>query len=598
MTIPAELPAPVARFLGDFVGRSRRLRLIRGAGIAICVFVGWAMVCCTVDRFTHLSSAIRAAMLAIGTATSLILAVRPAVLSRRRPNWVAVAIAAERVNPRFAQKLVTVTSQSLARPDQRGSNQILAQLVSDVTLGIRSREPARAPGAKAAIVPWLLILVLAVLSGATLDMPSLHGSQLAMRFVQPFADIPPVTTTQLRVSPGDVSVVQSQPLNIRVDSDNIGDSPPNLLLQSGGRTWTALPMTPSGDGSFLATIASVDRDQRYAIVGGDAKSPEFQIRVLRRPAIAQFDMLYEYPAYTRLKPAVFHNDDGRIEAPIGSRVTLTVTSTEPLMQAMLVRGTERLPMALTEAGTSAQVQLTAQTNQEYAIELVSDRGVSGGTAAPATIRVLPDLPPQVRVLRGGDSLRLNARDFIPVSYDALDDYGLVSLSLQADVNGSLAATIPLRLAGEVRRQQDTYPFDLANQQLAYGDVLMLTLIATDTGGHEVRATPLQALIMPRVVDMDSYQRTLELQHAIQLQEDLVSQLDRAAALTRAAATQPSHPAGGGRFDREVTGAIQSLAMLKQSLLRAITHSTEPAFSTLVACWIDSNESVVNSLQDR
>lgn len=597
MTISAELPAPVAQFLGNFVGRSRRLRFIGSVGIAACALIAWAILCCIVDRFARLPATARAALLAIGVAASLCLVVRAALLSRRRPNWVAVAIAAERVNPRFAQKLVTITSQSLARADQRGSDQILARLIDDVLAGIRSKEPTRAPGVGAAIAPWLAVLVSSIFIAAGLGVSSLHGSQLAVRFFQPFAGIPPVTTTQLRVLPGDANVVQSQPLNIRVEAVNTGDATPNLLLQSGGESWTTLPMTSNGDGSFVATVASVDRDQRYCVACGDARSADYKIRVLRQPAVARFDLLYEYPPYTRLPPGSFHNDDGRIEAPVGTRVTVTITATEPLRQAALVANGERMAMTIGSPPTTARVQLAAQSNQEYTIEMVSDRGVAGSTATPSTIRVLPDLPPQARMLRGGDSLRLNPRDIIPVSYDALDDFGIVSLDLQAEVNGSVAMTMPLRRMGDARRQQDTISFDLAKLQLAYGDVLTLTLIATDTGGHEARAMPLQALITPRVVDLDAYQRVVELEHADQLQLDLVSQLDRAGAQITAARTQPSLQPASGRFDREVSGAIQSAATLKQTLLRAITHADEAKFSVVVANWIDTNETIVNSLQD-
>ena len=317
--------------------------------------------------------------------------------------------------------------------------------------------------------------------------------------------------------------------------------------------------------------------------------------------MARFDLLYEYLALhaTTARTGHFIMKMDALKLPVGTRVTVTITATEPLQQATLVANNERMAMTIGSPPTIARVQLAAQSNQEYTIEMVSDRGVVGSTATPSTIRVLPDLPPQVRMLRGGDSLRLNPRDFIPVSYDALDDFGIVSLNLlQAEVNGSVAMTMPLRQMGDARRQQDTISFDLAKLQLAYGDVLTLTLIATDTGGHEAaRSRFSQALITPRVVDLDAYQRVVELEHADQLRLDLMSQLDRAGALVTAARTQPSLQSASGRFDREVSGAIQSAATLKQTLLRAITHAEEAKFSVVVANWIDTNETIVNSLQD-
>ena len=142
------------------------------------------------------------------------------------------------------------------RADRRGSDQILARLIDDVLAGIRLNEPTRgrAGRERAAIAPWLAVLVSSIFIAAVLSVSSPHGSQLAARFFQPFAGIPPVTTTQLHVLPGDANVVQSQPLNIRVEVVDAGDATPNRLLQSGSESWTTVPMTSNGDGSFVATV--------------------------------------------------------------------------------------------------------------------------------------------------------------------------------------------------------------------------------------------------------------------------------------------------------------------------------------------------------
>ena len=92
--------------------------------------------------------------------------------------------------------------------------------------------------------------------------------QLFDRAVQPWLDLPPVTTTVLAVSPGNGRIIQGQPLTIAVRAWRIGDDPPVIAISEDRRNWQRLGMTIGGGDQFFYNFPSVDHDFQYFVQGG------------------------------------------------------------------------------------------------------------------------------------------------------------------------------------------------------------------------------------------------------------------------------------------------------------------------------------------
>jgi hypothetical protein len=594
MSAASTLPPSIRSFLNDFVVRVRRIALMRAAGIALASFAAWMLAWCLVDRFAQLPSGLRLAALVVGITAVLIRLVPCVIRLRRRPDLVSAAAAVERQHPRFGQRLLTVTSQLLGARQYRGSDEILIRLTREVGDQVAVERSGRLVPLRPAIRPVAACLLLAILAAALLQIPSLRLGALAGRFLEPLANIPPVTTTGLVVTPGNTDVMQSRPVTIDVRADRLGDSPVTLYLNGDDRDWTRVAMSPMGGGRFTFNVASVDRDLRYYVTGGDARTPDYTIRVLRPPTISQFRIRYEYPPYTRLPPAVVTNTDGHLEAPAGTKVHLSVTATEPLQSALLTIGNDRMLMDHGADAFSRRAELIVRTDAKYTIDLISAREVSGTGPAGTSIRAVPDLPPQVRLARGGDSLRLSPRGIIPVWYEAIDDYGIKSLEFRAQVNDQSPVGRPVRLWGDPRRQQSVFNFDLATLPIGIGDVVTLTGVATDTFGHSTESLPLRVIIAPRSIDLDAWERIGELRTAGQLSRSLADQFEdavkgRAEADASKDHASPAFMAAESRADRALSTASQTATLLRQSLLRAITHSHSAPLSIALAGWVDAAE---------
>ena len=137
------LPEPIARYIDRFVARRRLIRLLRGVARVALVTIVWTLAWCVVDRLLALTPAARAMLLAANVAIGTGILVRP-LLAMLRPADVDVAAAEiERRQPRFAQRLRTVTSR---RGDGRAygsSRELLDALAQQLAADVRDDDPVK-----------------------------------------------------------------------------------------------------------------------------------------------------------------------------------------------------------------------------------------------------------------------------------------------------------------------------------------------------------------------------------------------------------------------------------------------------------------------
>jgi predicted nucleic acid-binding protein/tetrahydromethanopterin S-methyltransferase subunit F len=589
----AVLPISIEKYLASFVARRRRLAVVSTVGIAAAGFLVWMLLVCALDRFAQIPGPVRLLALLASLAAAGLLAFRPLLyLARRRFDRITAAQEIERCHSAHAQRLVTVVSQMLAHPDHRGSNELLETISVEVHEQVSSSDATSLIPASAAIKPWIAFTALLIVAGVLCTIPSFGLPKLMLRFFDPLAALPPVTTTRLVVHPGPIDVIEGQPLPISVSAVRLGDSPVTLHLSDDTHSWTAWPMISAANGEFSYTIASVDRDLSYYITGGDATSLTYPVRVLRAPAVAEFRIHYAYPQYTGQKPLVVSNSDGLVEAPTGTEATIDVRSTEPLADAMLNIEQQHLPMSETLDPQVREAKITVTKDQRYNLQLIGRNGVHGNGPNTTAIHAIPDRPPLVRLIDPADDLRLSPHDILPLQYEALDDYGLHGLSAQVQLNSQPAVPIDIRLSGDIRHQQGVYNLDLATFKPNIGDVISIWLQAQDTSGQSSISEVRHILVSPRSIDLNTHQRIAELASAAQLANSLVSELDAAGHAMDEAVSQGDHLsdaylAAVAKTNRHLALAGEDAALLRQGLLRAILHSASSTQSITLADLVDS-----------
>ncbi len=596
MTPADTLPPDIRQYLAGFAARRRRLSLLKAGGSAIAFALSWILAWCVIDRLAALPTWIRVAILCAGAFGTIIIVAWPLwLIARRRKDWVDAAEAVERQSPVFSERLETITSQLLSHPHYRGSPALLAHLQSEVAAEV-SRDPReearRLIPARLVVRPWmvagaLLLVIACLLPIRWLNLPMLMG-----RLARPWAAIAPVTTTLLTVTPGDQDIPQGQTLEIHVTAKRLGDGLVSLYMSDGDAVWSRLAMTPLGEGRFDFKLAGVTRDARYYVTGGDAKSPVYQVRVQRTPGISSFRIRYTYPEYMGRPPLVVTNTDGLVEAPVKSQALIAVTSTEPLSSATLIVGGAQLPMTKTVDPFVRQATVTVSRDEPYSISLLSDRQVGGDGPGTTMIHALPDRSPMVRVFQPAEDLRLHPRDLLAIQYEALDDYGIGTLTLHVRVNAKALDDRPLKVRGDPRRQLGQTILDLATLDVKIGDLIAFRISGTDRAGQTTASEERHVLVSPRSIDLNTHLRIAELKEAVHLAHVLANHIDSADHARSADAALNSF-----QIDQDVAGASETGALLRQRLLRADVRADSDAFSQCIAVMIDQAQIVSNIIDD-
>ena len=193
------------------------------SGVGLIQFHAMAFAGLAADRMAHLPVWARLTLLCAGAAGAIGIFIWPLRQMGRAIDWVEVASAIENRTDCFGQRLVTITSQLLDEPGHRGSDQILKHLVQQVDEQAtiqRSRRPLPIPGA---MRPWALSAGAVLVVIGLIRVPVLGMPQLLIRFIEPTVPIGPVTTTSLRVSPGDCDVPVSEPLRVEVEAHRLAN---------------------------------------------------------------------------------------------------------------------------------------------------------------------------------------------------------------------------------------------------------------------------------------------------------------------------------------------------------------------------------------
>jgi hypothetical protein len=508
--IPAQLPSEVRSYLHRFAARCRWQRLLGAAGLATCVTLVWVVAWCVVDRVIALHWTARLTVLMVNVAAVIMLLARPVGTLLRRVDPPRVAAEVERREPRFAQRLATLTSRALGPAAYRGSPQLLAALGQDVAGEVRRHRPGEllkwGPPLRSWVIVAVLLVVLAALSRwSWLDLPA-----LGRRYAMPLAKLPAVTSTRLTVRPGDVELPEGDALVVQVEAVRLGDVPPMLHLRTSGESWHDQLMSSLADGRFEARVRDVDHPLEYFVTGGDARSEVRRVSVLPKPAIRSFRVRYAYPPYTQLPPREVSSSIGEIEAPAGTEVTLMIETTEPLKLAVMTIGGAAARMeAVVGQPNLHQATFVVRDDRRYTIRMASARDVSGAFRG-GSIRVIPDRPPVVMLRPAGPDDRSSGApdgDAIAASYQAADDYGLsrldAEITLDDDSDGPRLRTVSIPLASPARATQGTFTPDLRQLGAAPGERMSLRIRVEDRAGQFDVSAPLELIIPPGATTMQA-----------------------------------------------------------------------------------------------
>jgi len=261
-------------------------------------------------------------------------------------------------------------------------------------------------------------------------------------------------------------------------------------------------MTVSEDRTtFVLGARKFEQSFEFAVKIGQSRwptdKPYYKVNVLQRVKIDGLDLHYEYPSYTHLKSVDVQNAPGAIEAPVGTRVTVTLRTGSPVKNVVLERqGAARTPMAPGPDHLCFATNLDVLENGAYRVVIEDtrqqlpdpDAGGADGFApsGPSELRgyfrisALPDAQPKIEFVTPNRDTDLAPGAKLDTLIRVFDKYGLTDARFYASKQGAEpkeAHSFALKVLG---RTKADLPYTLEMPAgTVTGDVIVYYATVTD-----------------------------------------------------------------------------------------------------------------------
>lgn len=474
----------------DFLPIEIRLRAVRRAWRArecaaawlrgLTLWGGPVLLALVADNLFHLPGWLRLAFgLLLGLLGLHLMVVRPARACFRTLTDEMVAAHAERGNAGFQNRVINAVLLRKAEFDSPLTEKMAGAQLREAADAVHAI--ATVPSDRQKLLKWGAAAGTLCVAGVLYAVVfHLEFTNALSRYLAPTRYIAPVTSTRLRVSPGDAEILQGDPLLVEVAVE--GALPENATIEtesaSGGMQ--RMEMTFEG-GGFSFRFPKVSDEFGYRISAGDAVSDRFNVSVRSRPAITETLTTCAYPEYMRLPPRTEARPPAVLVAPIGARIRMEVLADRPISEAVLVlqpqasaggegAPEQRISMRWLDTGRVFG-EFDVRNSVQYRILLKDNNGVPN---LPIVRRVnaTPDETPAARILEPGEEITAAPDARITVLAEARDDFALHRMALRVEKAGDSTWGVLREWPREsVRELREGAVLNLQEYGLVPGDVV-------------------------------------------------------------------------------------------------------------------------------
>ena len=328
------------------------------------------------------------------------------------------------------------------------------------------------------------------------------------RVMLPWTDIPaPARVSILDMPPGSGTAFRGQPLEVSAEiagmaSDDdakvlwttadrqVFDQPIVLHLPANGYRHAAMLPDPKG---------GLQQDIEYRLVAGDATSPTYHVHVVPAPTIVVDSVDYKYPAYTKLQPGTIEHR-GDLKAIEGTQITLHAVANQPLKSASIDFNCDgKLDGKMKLDGQNASITFTLLMNEtrtgpqfeSYQLRSVNNENLQNPQPIKHSIKVVPDLPPDVSFLAPEqEEVAVPLDGQLVLELRAIDpDFALTDLKIRGKTDRGMA--FDQKLLPESPHTGPffaKYQFEPAKLGLKEGDVVRYQAVADDNKEPEANET--------------------------------------------------------------------------------------------------------------
>lgn len=512
------------RYIEQQLGKARvQVKLVELCTLGLILVVGvlaFAFLAILVDHWiVEIGSLGRwclLALLLIGVAVYVVRFLLPLFIKRINPVYAAWTI--EQSSPSLKNSLINYLSF-------RGNDSTSGRLVFNA-MRQRAASDLSHVNVDTAVdrghlirIGYVVVAMMVALAIYTIFSPK-DVFQSVRRVAAPWADIARPSRVEIAdVKPGDAEVIYGQHVTISALVSGVDeDEDVKLFFTTDDKQVVEraeIMQQPEGSRRFECTLPSGEDGMRqgltYRIESGDARTPEYQLRVLPAPTILVDRVDYKFPAYTRLQPKTI-TKRGDIQALEGTRVTVHARASQPIQTAFI----EFDPVIESDNGQRGEVyrlqvddsdptvatysfpllladdRRTAQYSSYQLTFLTVDNQRSQNTITHQ-IHVSRDLPPEISILTPAqDRIEVPENGSQMIEIRAVDpDFGLSRVALRAVATGDDLLDEPLLTEpqGQSGQVMSTYTFLPKRLKLVVGDTVVFWAVAEDNRADPQTGAP-------------------------------------------------------------------------------------------------------------
>jgi hypothetical protein len=503
--------------------RERRFHTTRG----ICHFLLWLgaliLVDFLVDWLFLLPGYGRLALLVLNVGTLLLVLYRSWWRHLRPYNPVRIALQVERRHPDLKSLLVSYIQFADVKADaEHMSPQLIEatrRLAVEATRPIDFRE----------IIHWRDITRVSLFSAGvvlfcgalSLNWPEFF-STLFYRLLNPGASIGYPTRTHLESVTGNLTVPQGSPVTLQAACSGMVPLNGTLSIRPQEGEWENLIMPQAADRTFAYRFEQVARGFSYRVRLGDARSEDFQVRVVPPPHVLKTRVRLHYPPYTKWPDR--QTDTLHLEVPEGTEVAADLVCDRALAAALVVYedGTTG-PVRLSEDGCLASVGWTVTKSFPFHFRWTGkEEGFVYEGEMTYFVKALTDTPPEVEIVFPTEDDKATVGKKLALRFRAGDDYGIAKAAIVYSLNGGEEQRRPI---GDFDRaaidEQAAWKLKDTLTGLKEGDTLAFAVEVTDNrtgegGANVARSRPLRL----DIVSVAEY-----LRHILEKREQLYKEIE-------------------------------------------------------------------------
>lgn len=259
----------------------------------------------------------------------------------------------------------------------------------------------------------------------------------ANRLLSPWEFKPSVGKVQIvKVTPGNAEVMAGASLDIsaEISSPEKKVYKAVLYVTPKGDTETPISMTTDDKMAvYKALMPSIVKPFGYRLEIGDSQSEIYQVAIREKPTVQKTEVTYHFPEYLGRRPEKAALQTPDLDAPQFTVAELRIVPSTPIAKGYVEADGKRFTGSVSDEGNLFTVRVPMFRDSTYTINLQNSAGHSDASPRLNRIRVQPDAPPTVQLLKPARQSTAAPGSDVAVSVRATDDHAVARVRLEMKV---------------------------------------------------------------------------------------------------------------------------------------------------------------------